>query len=108
MSEEDMSDFSDVEEECPQIPLSLPFHKENLAQTLSTIIKTYPNEAIAMFLDHRWPQPDLDGTYLSMRFRINLGCRESQRVRNALLFLAEAMKLDNQEHPQQAPKGSPP
>lgn len=38
---------------------------------------------------------------LSMRFRMPLqGGGQSPRVRNALLILAEAIRLDNEDHPQ--------
>lgn len=36
----------------------------------------------------------------SHRFRTYFGCGQSLRVRNALLFLAMAIELDNKEHPQ--------
>ncbi len=36
----------------------------------------------------------------SLRFRTSRGGGNSQRVRNALLILALAIKLDNEEHPQ--------
>jgi len=35
-----------------------------------------------------------------LRFRIDSGGGESLRVRNALMILALAIKLDNEEHPQ--------
>lgn len=39
---------------------------------------------------------------MSMRFRMPMtGGGQSPRVRNALLILAEAIRLDNLEHPQQ-------
>ena len=37
----------------------------------------------------------------SMRFRTFGGGGQSQRVRNALMILALAIKLDNEEHPQE-------
>lgn len=42
--------------------------------------------------EHKW----------SMRFRMPMmGGGQSPRVRNALLILAEAIRLDNLDHPQQ-------
>lgn len=44
---------------------------------------------------------DSDDFKFSMRFRMPMfGGGQSPRVRNALLILAEAIRLDNLEHPQ--------
>jgi hypothetical protein len=44
---------------------------------------------------------DPNDRHLSMRFRMPMtGGGQSPRVRNALLFLAEAIRLDNLENPQ--------
>lgn len=46
-------------------------------------------------------EPDPNEPRLSMRFRMPMiGGGQSPRVRNALLILAEAIRLDNEEHPQ--------
>lgn len=44
--------------------------------------------------------PDPDDNNLAMRFRTYFGGGQSLRVRNALLLLALAIKLDNEKHPQ--------
>lgn len=42
-----------------------------------------------------------DKAFHSLRFRMPMiGGGQSPRVRNALLILAEAIRLDNEEHPQ--------
>lgn len=44
--------------------------------------------------------PDPNEFGRSLRFRTFLGGGQSPSVRNALLILAEAIRLDNKEHPQ--------
>jgi hypothetical protein len=45
--------------------------------------------------------PDEDDFHLSMRFRMPfVGGGQSPRVRNAIGILAEAIRLDNEDHPQ--------
>jgi len=41
---------------------------------------------------------------LQLRFRNYFGGGMSLRVRNAIMILAYAMKLDNEEHPQEEPQ----
>lgn len=46
--------------------------------------------------------PDPDDMSFSQRFRMpDVGGGQSPRVRNALLILAEAIRLDNKDRPQQ-------
>jgi len=46
-------------------------------------------------------KPDKNDFHLDMRFRMPfIGGGQSPRVRNALLILAEAIRLDNQDAPQ--------
>ncbi len=70
MNSEDELDFSDLDNECPQIPLDLPFHQENLARTLSTIVKAYPNEVITALLERSWWPKHLETltTYATSRY----------------------------------------
>lgn len=56
------------------------------------------SDADAWITVHSKTDPEEFG--LSHRFRTGFGGGESLRVRNALLALALAIKLDNEEHPQ--------
>lgn len=48
-----------------------------------------------------WVAADADTPFSSLRFRVPLiGGGMSPRVRNALLILAEAIRLDNEDRPQ--------
>lgn len=53
-----------------------------------------------------WLATDI-GPGKSLRFRTGIGGGMSLRVRNALMLLALAIKLDNEDRPQQIPKGVP-
>lgn len=48
-----------------------------------------------------WVNVDRQG--IDLRFRSWTGGGNSQRVRNALMILAEAIRLDNEEHPEPEP-----
>lgn len=48
-----------------------------------------------------FPIFDVNGGFRTLRYRNFYGGGQSQRVRNALLILAEAMRRDNEERPQQ-------
>jgi hypothetical protein len=49
----------------------------------------------------------VDQACKSLRFRTFCGGGQSLRVRNALLMLAEAIRLDNEERPQTHPNPQP-
>ncbi len=42
----------------------------------------------------------------AIRFRMDAGGGMSPRTRKALMILALAIKMDNEEHPQQVPRGT--
>ena len=52
-----------------------------------------------------WVRVEPSHDLSSLRFRTSSGGGNSQRVRNALLILALAIKLDNEEHPQSIRSG---